>query len=188
MWTNFGTSIVWIWRGCWLSWILKRLHWYQMCWVHGGAPSFVLKRGTQILAFWYSTTCERLYSTFPLHNGIKKIHLVESSRNDYIFEEENCNLVLMNPKWPVQPCVVLEEEEGLMAMVCQHHMKYSDTKQLYCHPPQKPNNILVQNDLTSCVRVRLRLEQLVTWTLPSTIPPWWWHPINIQSVEWTLFI
>ena len=48
----------------------------------------------------------------------------------------------MNPKWPVRPCVVLEEGEGLMAMVCRHHMKHSDTKRLYLHPPRKPNNIL----------------------------------------------
>jgi hypothetical protein len=66
----------------------------------------------------------------------------KSSRNDYICEEENRDLVLMNPKWPVQPCVVLEEGEGLMAMVCRHHVKHSDTKRLYLHPPRKPNNIL----------------------------------------------
>ncbi len=29
-----------------------------------------------------------------------------------------------------------------MVMVCRHRMKHSDTKRLYCHPPQKPNNIL----------------------------------------------
>ncbi len=59
-----------------------------------------------------------------------------------ICEEGNRDLVLMNPKWPVQPCMVLEEGEGLMAMVCQHHIKHSDTKRLYLHPTQKPNNIL----------------------------------------------
>ena len=67
------------------------------------------------------------------------MHFVESYRNDHICEEENRDLVLMNPKWPVQPCVVLEEGEGLMALVCRHHIKHSDTKRLYLHPPCKPN-------------------------------------------------
>ncbi len=34
--------------------------------------------------------------------------------DDYICEEENRDLVLMNHKWPVQPCVVLEEGEGCL--------------------------------------------------------------------------
>jgi hypothetical protein len=61
---------------------------------------------------------------------------------EFCFEAENRDLVLMNPKWPVRHCVVLEEGEGLMVMVCRHHMKHSDIKWLYCHPPRKPNNIL----------------------------------------------
>ncbi len=79
---------------------------------------------------------------FPTAQWHQKIHLVKSSRNDYIFEEENRDLVLMNPKWPVQTCMLLEEGEGLMVMVCRHHIKHYDTKQLYCHPPRKPNIIL----------------------------------------------
>jgi hypothetical protein len=61
----------------------------------------------------------------------KFIPMPYSSRNDYICEEENCDLVPMNPKWPVRPCVVLEEGEGLMAMVCRHHILVIPTQSRY---------------------------------------------------------
>ena len=107
-----------------------------------GCTEFCFEAGHTNLGILIQHHLRKVVLNFPTAQWYRKMHLVESSRNDYICEEENRDLVLMNPKWPVQPCVVLEEGEGLMAMVCRHHMKHSDTKRLYLHPPRKPNNIL----------------------------------------------
>jgi len=107
-----------------------------------GCTEFCFEAGHTNLGILIQHHLRKVVLNFPTAQWYRKIHFVESSRNDYICEEENRDLVLMNPKWPVQPCVVLEEGEGLMAMVCRHHVKHSDTKRLYLHPPRKPNNIL----------------------------------------------
>jgi hypothetical protein len=107
-----------------------------------GCTKFCFEAGHTNLGILIQHYLQKVVFNFSTAEWYQKIHLVESSRNDYIFKEENRDLVLMNPKWPVWPCVVLEEGEGLMVMVCQHHVKHSNTKRLYCHPPQKPNNIL----------------------------------------------
>ena len=107
-----------------------------------GCTEFCFEAGITNLGILIQHHLQKVVLNFPTAQWYRKMHFVESSCNDYICEEENRDLVLMNPKWPVRPCVVLEEGEGLMAMVCQHHMKHSDTKRLYLHPPRKPNNIL----------------------------------------------
>ena len=107
-----------------------------------GCTEFCFEAGHTNLGILIQHHLRKVVLNFPTAQWYRKMHFVESSRNDYICEEENRDLVLMNPKWPVRPCVVLEEGEGLMAMVCRHHMKHSDTKRLYLHPPRKPNNIL----------------------------------------------
>jgi hypothetical protein len=108
-----------------------------------GCTEFCFEAGHTNLGILIQHHLRKVVLNFPTAQWYRKMHFVESSRNDYICEEENRDLVLMNPKWPVRPCVVLEEGEGLMAMVCRHHMKHSDTKRLYLHPPRKPNNITV---------------------------------------------
>jgi hypothetical protein len=65
---------------------------------------------------------------FPHSKWYKKLHLVESSCKDYIREDGDYDHKLLNPKWPVRPCVILKENEGLMVMVCRHHEKHSCMK------------------------------------------------------------
>jgi hypothetical protein len=77
-----------------------------------GCTKFCFEAGHTNLGILIQHHLQKVALNFPTAQWYQKIHLVESSRNDYIFEEENCDLVLMSPKWPVQPCVVLEEGEG----------------------------------------------------------------------------
>ncbi len=100
-----------------------------------GCTEFCFKAGHTNLGILIQHHLQKVVLNFPTAQRYQKIHLAESSCNDYIFEEENHYLVLMISKWPVQPCVVLDEGEKLMVMVCRHHMKHSNTKQLYSNPP-----------------------------------------------------
>ncbi len=85
---------------------------------------------------------QRVVLKFPHSKWYEKLHLVELSHKDYIREDGNYDHVLLNPKWPVRPCVILEENKGLMVMVCRHHEKHSCMKWLYVYPPWKRHNIL----------------------------------------------
>jgi hypothetical protein len=95
-----------------------------------GCTKFCFEAGHTNLGILIQYHLRKVVLNFPTAQWYRKIHLVKPSCNDYIFEEENCDLVPMNPKWPVGPCMVLEEGDGLMVMVCQHHMNRSDTKRL----------------------------------------------------------
>jgi hypothetical protein len=69
----------------------------------------------------------------------KKMHLVETSRMDYIRREgepEDC--ILLNKEWLVLPSVAVISGEGLVALACRNHATRSSQQRLHCHPPRKP--------------------------------------------------
>jgi len=61
------------------------------------------------------------FAKIPRSKWYEKLHLVELSCKDYIREDGDYDHVLLNPKWPVMPCVILKDNEGLMVMVCRYH-------------------------------------------------------------------
>ncbi len=60
---------------------------------------------------------QKVVLKFPRSKWYEKLYLVESSCKDYIREDGDYDHVLLNPKWPVRPCVILKENEGLIVMV-----------------------------------------------------------------------
>lgn len=78
-------------------------------------------------------------------NGLdlKKLHLFENSRFDWIrTDEEEQDRVLLNKNWLCLPSVFLSNDTGLCVLLCRHHRSNSDKKRLYVHPPRALDNNL----------------------------------------------
>ena len=75
---------------------------------------------------------------FPFSDWYSRVSLFDSARMDYIREDNDYDIVLLNKNWKIMPTAYLDSDEGLMGLVCRNHHKHRKMKRLYLHPPQKP--------------------------------------------------
>lgn len=77
-----------------------------------------------------------LGSKLKVPTGTTDIY-VGSAREDFV---DSIDFLLMNPKWPITPCVVFDTDTCPYVLVCRDHAKGS--KYDYIHPPRSPNGVL----------------------------------------------
>jgi hypothetical protein len=65
------------------------------------------------------------------------VDALESVKEDYI---DSIDYLLLNPDWPITPCVVISSDRCPYVLVCQDHPKGS--KLDYIHPLWSPNGML----------------------------------------------
>jgi hypothetical protein len=65
------------------------------------------------------------------------VNAIRSVREDYV---DLIDYLLLNPDWPISPCVVISLDGCPYVLVCQEHPKGS--KLDFIHPPQSPHRML----------------------------------------------
>ena len=119
-----------------------------------GCSEFCFKAAHCNLALLIQNHLREAHLNFPIKDWSKDICFVESSRWDYINGISGRSMILLNKDWEVWPSVLLDRNEGLVALTCCHHQNHASTKRLYTHVPKKPHHNLSAekcDQLSPCV-------------------------------------
>jgi hypothetical protein len=68
------------------------------------------------------------------------IHMITSSRDDYLRIDHDDDTILLNPKWKVRPTIIIDNEKGPYILTCRDHD--GGSKLHFIHTCRQPKHIL----------------------------------------------